>query len=169
MIDAVQQFAHDHAAINVRIVKLAALVRALDPHAAATAATLADPLAELREELFLHFAREEEGLFPFIEKILPRLATNLTAMIATHDAICGALVRTHHLAANDATVTTISAAFERFVDAYVARASAEGALLESLASQLDDAQRAQLALIVAGTSPRAGAEAHGYFRVNSCG
>lgn len=63
MSDGILQLAHDHALLNHRIVSLASLVRELESHALAIANALLIPLDELRDQLFGHFAREEEALF----------------------------------------------------------------------------------------------------------
>lgn len=63
MTDTLDDLAHDHADLNRRVLELGAQLRALQ-RAGAGPAGLEATLSELRERLFLHFAREEEGLFP---------------------------------------------------------------------------------------------------------
>ena len=87
--DAVEDLAHDHADLNRRVRALGAALPALD---AAAMAPFAAQLVELREILFLHFAREEEGLFPFVSETVPDLANRVDAMASQHDTICGASV-----------------------------------------------------------------------------
>src|SRR5450755_2605740 len=55
----------------------------------------------LRDELLQHFADEEEGLFPFVRTSVPAKAAVVDKLEASHDAICGALVRLAHLASRD--------------------------------------------------------------------
>jgi hypothetical protein len=103
-------------------------------------------LEELREPLFLHFVREEEGLFPFVAE----LAHRVQAMATAHDAICGALARMCQLAAVDAPRASLAGVFERFETACAEHARTEATFLHELESRLDDAQRRRLAELVRG-------------------
>ena len=123
-------------------------------------------LRELRELLFLHFAREEEGLFPFVADRLPELGDRVAAMAVAHDAICGSLARMVHTATATAPMVAVAAQdeaeaaahpgelallgalFERFQTAYADHARLEAELLAVLDDRLDAAQRAQLAELV---------------------
>jgi len=151
MIDPVQDLVHDHADINRRVLALGAAIRALDRNnASGMAVALVSQLGELRELLFLHFAREEEALFPFVAEAVPELAGQVHDMALAHDAICGALARMYHLAAANAELNVILAVFARFEAAYASHAEAEAELLRRLTGRLDGAQRAQLAELVRG-------------------
>ena len=108
------------------------------------------PLVELRENLFLHFAREEEGLFPFVAQHVSALAEQIHVMEVAHDTICGALVRMVHLTSTAAPLATVEHVFERFENAYAAHAVAESELLGELATRLDSEQRTTLAALVEG-------------------
>lgn len=66
MSDPVRDLAHDHADLNRRVLALAAAFGTCSRTPDASAESLAPKLVELRETLFLHFVREEEGLFPFM-------------------------------------------------------------------------------------------------------
>src|SRR5882724_11397814 len=112
MTDPVQDLAHDHADINRRVLALGATIRTLRrDDSDGMARALVTRLDELREQLFLHFAREEEGLFPFVAETVPDLAEQVLAMALAHDAICGGLARMCHLAAANAEIATIAAVF----------------------------------------------------------
>jgi iron-sulfur cluster repair protein YtfE (RIC family) len=151
MIDPVQELVHDHSDINRRVLALGSAIRALgrnDGHGMALALT--HRLGELRELLFLHFAREEEGLFPFVAEAVPELADQVQAMALAHDAICGGLARMYHLASANADLTVILAVFARFETVYASHADTEAELLRQLGRRLDPAQRAQLADLVRG-------------------
>lgn len=151
MIDPVQDLVHDHADINRRVFALGGAIRALDrDDGDGLALALVTRLGELRELLFLHFAREEEGLFPFVTETVPELADQVHAMALAHDAICGGLARMYHLAAANADLATVLAVFDRFETTYASHAEVEAALLHTLSSRLDPAQRAQLADLVRG-------------------
>ncbi len=149
--DPVQDLVHDHADINRRVLALGSTIRALDcEDGNGMALALVSRLGELRELLFLHFAREEEGLFPFVAESVPELAIQVRAMALAHDAICGGLARMYHLAATNAEVTTITAVFMRFEAAYASHSEVEVQLLRSLSGRLDPEQRARLAALVRG-------------------
>jgi iron-sulfur cluster repair protein YtfE (RIC family) len=145
--DPVRELAHDHADLNRRVLEVGAM---LDGMRVGRDAKLVEALAELREHLFLHFAREEEGLFPFVAEHVPELGDRVHAMAVAHDAICGALARMCHLASSEAKPLALRAVFERFESAYAAHSSFEAELLRSLEGRLDADQRTQLAALVRG-------------------
>ncbi len=60
-------------------------------------AAVAAILSELREELLLHFAREE-GLFPFVRAHFLERNDAVDRIERAHDSICGAIVCLAHLA-----------------------------------------------------------------------
>jgi iron-sulfur cluster repair protein YtfE (RIC family) len=151
MSDPVQDLVHDHADINRRVFALGSTIRALDRDGGnGMALALVTRLGELRELLFLHFAREEEGLFPLVAELVPDLAQQVHAMELAHDAICGALARMYHLAAANADLPTIINVFLRFEAAYSSHAEVEAELLNALGSRLDPGQRARLSELVRG-------------------
>jgi iron-sulfur cluster repair protein YtfE (RIC family) len=151
MTDPVQDLVHDHADINRRVLALGAAIRALDhPDGDGMAVALVHRLGELRELLFLHFAREEEGLFPFVSDAVPELADRVQAMAMAHDAICGGLARMYHLASANAELAQVQAVFSRFEAGYASHADAEADLLRELTARLDAGQRARLAELVRG-------------------
>ena len=151
MSDPVQDLVHDHTDINRRVLALGSAIRALDSNNGdGMALALVTQLGELRELLFLHFAREEEGLFPFVSEKVPELADQVHAMALAHDAICGGLGRMYHLSAANAELSTILAVFTRFETAYASHAEVEAKLLHTLNGRLDAEQRALLAELVRG-------------------
>lgn len=151
MTDPVQELVHDHADINRRVLALGAAIRALDqPDGNGMAVALVHRLGELRELLFRHFAREEEGLFPFVSEAVPELADRVHAMAMAHDAICGGLARMYHLASANAELAHVLAVFARFEAGYASHADAEAELLGELTGRLDAGQRAGLAELVRG-------------------
>ncbi len=144
--DPIDALVHDHTDINRRVFELGKLLagNAVDQESRAD-----QLLCELREELFLHFAREEEGLFPFVTERLPELAPSIEAMATAHDAICGVVARMCHLVTT-ANLLTMRGLFERFEVTYAQHAKLEAELLRQLAARLDSAQRTQLAALVRG-------------------
>ncbi len=150
--DPLDDLVHDHADVNRRVLEIGALLRA---HHDDGVADLRASLLELREQLFLHFAREEEGLFPFVTEEAPDLAGHVDAMERAHDGICGAVARMVYMTeSGDATSPSsravVRGTFERFEAAYGDHARTESELLRRLADRLDEAQRARLAELVRG-------------------
>ena len=142
--DGLHQMSHDHGELNRRVIAIAAQLQ--QPTSAPRIVAYA--LVDLRELLFTHFAREEEGLFPFVADRLPDETSRVHAMAVAHDTICGALSRACHLASSDGEMAQLRAIFERFQEAYAAHARAEADLLETLGTKLDVGAREQLAAIV---------------------
>lgn len=143
--DPVRELAHDHADLNRRVLELAvqfAQHQALPPMLA--------ELRDLREHLFLHFAREEEGLFPLVAEWIPELSDRVLAMVGAHDAICGALARMIHAASSEADPGSFQGMLSRFEAAYADHSRTEAELLRQLDESLDAAQRTQLAELVHG-------------------
>lgn len=145
--DPVRELTHDHADLNRRVLEVGAMIagRRTEPDGALVA-----HLSELREHLFLHFAREEEGLFPFVAEELPELAEHVNAMSIAHDAICGGLARMIHMASTEAKPIMLLNLFERFEAAYAQHATVEAELLRSLQGRLDADQLTRLAALVRG-------------------
>lgn len=146
-VDPVGDLAHDHADINRRVLEVGAVIAG---RRVESPAWLAASLSELREHLFLHFAREEEGLFPFVAEEIPELTERVHAMAVAHDAICGGLARMIHMAATEAKPIVLHNVFERFEATYAAHAAAEAELLRTLEGRLDADQRTRLAALVNG-------------------
>jgi hypothetical protein len=142
--DPVEALVHDHADLNRRVLALGSDMATVDARA------IEAQLVELREQLFLHFAREEEGLFPFVAGAIPELAEQTDEMVIAHDAICGALARTCHAAAQNVERAVLAPIYARFERAYTTHAGTEAKFLRAVASRLDATQREQLALLVRG-------------------
>jgi hypothetical protein len=143
--DPVHDLVHDHADLNRRVLELGA---SLAGHP--TPAPLSSALEELREHLFLHFAREEEGLFPLVSEWIPELAEQVLAMVGAHDAVCGALARMIYMARAETDAAALPGLLARFQTTYADHARDEAELLQRLDASLDATQRAQLAELVRG-------------------
>jgi len=150
MSDPIGQLTHDHGELNRRVLSIGTQVRSLQRAPSSTTESLVTPLRELREHLFLHFAREEEGLFPFVTELLGDLADQIHGMEIAHDTICGALARMVHLAQTGSALALIAQLFDRFENTYAAHAQMEAELLAGLATRLDAEQRTRLAALVDG-------------------
>lgn len=155
--DPLDELAHDHGELSALIFEV---LHALEsktepPPPPVEQAWLRDHLGALREALLLHFAREEEGLFPFVEQRFPEATLRVAAMVAAHDGMCGAVTRMAYLAEQGAEVfprqlPTITASFTRFLDGYVTHSRLETELVDELAARLDPGQRAALAELIVG-------------------
>lgn len=145
MADPIDDLVHDHGELNRRVLELGVSVRRVP-----STEPLVEPLADLRDYLFHHFAREEEGLFPFVTENIAALGAQIQAMEVAHDTICGALARMVHLAQGGASLDAIVQLFDRFETAYAGHARAESELLAELPAHLDDDHRAALAALVRG-------------------
>ncbi len=148
--DPIQQLTHDHGEVNRQVLALGSQLRSMQRAQASNIDELVAPLREVREHLFMHFAREEEGLFPFVLEHLVELSAQIHAMEVAHDTICGSLARMVHLANAGSSLAMLVQLFERFESAYSAHAQAEGELLGTLAGKLDATQRTRLAGVVDG-------------------
>lgn len=148
-VDPVATLVHDHAAINRILLELSREMEALR-RGDEVSPDFADELHALRDLLFLHFAQEEEGLFPFVAEALPALSEQVQSMAAAHDGICGGLSRLIHMLETQADRTTTLSVFERFELAYAEHAHLETQLLTVVDRDVSPAQRAQLAELVRG-------------------
>jgi hypothetical protein len=141
--DPVRELAHDHVDLNRRVLELETYLteeRVLPAFLPA--------LQELREHLFLHFAREEEGLFPLVAEWIPELSDQVLAMVSAHDAVCGALARMIHMTSAGADAAALNGLLARFQAAYGDHSRHEAGLLQRLDGSLDAGQRTQLAELV---------------------
>jgi iron-sulfur cluster repair protein YtfE (RIC family) len=149
--DPVQTFEHDH-------VRCSNLVRALDEHAEVlrrkrfSGKQLFALIEQLRDELFTHFAREEEGLFPFIVQHVPEASRTVDRLVAAHDAICGSLSRLLLVTSRSDSDGrgVFEELFGRFNVLYREHACTEVTLLREIGDRLDGGQRAKLQLLVSG-------------------
>lgn len=145
---------HDHVKLSRQIEALHRELRALAAASApggAMADDLVQALVALSEDLFEHFAREEEALFPFLLTRAPDLRDEVAALVEGHDRICGAASRLLALRDRPPSAGTIALAvslFQRLVDVYAAHSGRELELLGTLAQRLDEADQAELAVLV---------------------
>jgi iron-sulfur cluster repair protein YtfE (RIC family) len=141
----VESLEHDHADLNRDVVALRALVGRIERgEIGHDTPDVADHIMALRDHLFLHFVREEEGLFPFLAKVAPDLEPAIAELIGVHDEICGALARMVQIIDTTSYLDALMPLFERFQAAYVRHAHAERALLEEAAARLTGEQRVEL-------------------------
>jgi hypothetical protein len=110
-------------------------------------------LERLRDDLLVHFADEEEALFPFVRQRVPSGSDTVDQLEAAHDAICGAVIRIAHLTRHRADWQLITL-YEHFEEVYTRHARDEAALFEDLGRRLSGADRSELASLLHGLSHR---------------
>lgn len=137
---SLQKLEHDHTALSQAVEELRKLVHqdARD--------IFASKLDAVMNDLFEHFAREEEGLFPYILEQFPDQQGSVAQLQAAHDRICGAAARIAALSAeqSDLAVTL----FQRFDAEYTGHAQRESEFLRTLAARLTPPQQEALVEIL---------------------
>ena len=136
---------HDHATLTNAVEDLRA--QALSGKGDFPDERFLAKIVEVADELFEHFAREEEGLFPYILDVLPDQAEVIAQMQAAHDRICGAASRIAQLAERPNADLAVSL-FRRFDAEYTGHAKREAEFLRSLAARLTSDQQETLAGIL---------------------
>jgi iron-sulfur cluster repair protein YtfE (RIC family) len=145
----VEAFGHTHEHLNDLVLEVGRLIRSTE--GGDRRDRLGAALERLRDELLEHFAREEEGLFPYIRAHLPSKAEAVDRLERAHDSVCGAIVRLAHLSgAEHAGVEgcpsdALAGLHERFERGYAQHARDEAALLDELEVLLDERHRTELA------------------------
>jgi hemerythrin-like domain-containing protein len=154
--DPLDRLEHDHAKLSQRVTALRnALAEARQgaADAADTAREFDRALPPLMHDLFEHFAREEEGLFPFIAKELPDLEPVVNALVQAHDRICGTGSRILALSSRGSGtewLTRATAMFERFDADYAAHAVREAEFLRAVGKRIGKEDRRVLAEFLHG-------------------
>lgn len=154
--DTLLSLEHDHAELHRSVVELSSIVRAvregrLSPDDAR--AQLVDLTSVLSEDLFAHFSREEEVLFPYVQAAVPDLTDAVLALVVAHDGVCGTLSRLSRLVQSEgyySQASLVGAMADRLADGYADHARQERALLASLARRLTTEQRAELTELARG-------------------
>ncbi|MDB4947017.1 MAG: hypothetical protein JWP97_6551 [Labilithrix sp.] len=150
--DPIDELTHDHGHLGALAHRVTASVQRLAHGGGAEAADeLVHAAESLRDALLAHFAREEEGLFPFVEEHVLPLRAEVAELLAQHDAVvqkATALVG----AAGEAERTGAAgcvAALDAFVEVYASHARAEEALLHACDEALDPSRREALRTLLA--------------------
>lgn len=138
------QLEHDHTALSQSVADLRAIAsrELLDERRD----VFVSKLDALIDDLFEHFAREEEGLFPYILEQCPDQSDAIAQLQAAHDRICGAASRILALSPDQGDLAV--ALFARFDAEYTGHAQREADFLRSLGARLSGAQQGALALIL---------------------
>lgn len=145
---------HDHGALSRQVQELRAMVDRHEKDGASLGEEFLARLMDTADALFEHFAREEEGLFPYIIEQLPPRRAAIEEMQAAHDRICGAASRILSLAERGPFPGQLPLAvqlFRRFDAEYTDHARREAEVLRALGGELSGAQIAALADVLRGT------------------
>ncbi len=156
--DPIRAFEHDHASLTILVFNVRDLIASVERGQLTCAdvhAELASALTGLGEGLLTHFAREEEGLYPFIADQFPDLRDAVARLQSEHDTICGAALRMSHVGSSGpdalrANFKLVGEVFRRFETAYATHAHEERELLRSVGNQIDEPQRGLLAALTEG-------------------
>jgi iron-sulfur cluster repair protein YtfE (RIC family) len=152
--DPIAELSHDHSHLGALVQAVRGTLASVERKESSwedARTELEDGAESLREGLLLHFAREEEALFPFVEGRLPELADRVAKLLADHDAVvvrASELCRIVETTGTNAPPQCISA-FARFEETYAAHAQAEHGLLRDVDAALDQESRSNLRALLA--------------------
>lgn len=142
MVDPLQALAHDHRDLNELLIAIRDALGRIDRGRSRLedeAHEIGDGIEALRDALLEHFAREQEGLFPFVLGHLPNVTADVDAIAGEHDRIAAALtdlVRAWTAASAHGDLGEWRLALARFEELYAAHTKSELAFLESVAAAL---------------------------------
>jgi iron-sulfur cluster repair protein YtfE (RIC family) len=151
MADPVRQLEHTHGHLSKLVLDIGALVRSLEAGPArASWSELTGVVALLQREILVHFADEEEALFPFVRASVADERAVVDRLEAAHDAVCELLAQMARIAADERQKEPMLVTYERFGAAYAQHSADESALIDRLSRALSDAQKDELALRLRG-------------------
>jgi hypothetical protein len=148
MTNPVAELEHDHVRFSQSIDRMKTLLRSRGDDDANDDSELLRLVDGLRDDLFAHFAKEEEGLFPFLSRVLPDLRPEIDRLLLGHDIVCGSLVRLAHSLAASKSPILMPGFFDRFERAYQDHARLEVALLRGVGGRLGPDERRELAELI---------------------
>ncbi len=151
MTDPIRELEHTHDHLTKLAIAIGRALHDSKPRSRTEGKKLLALLETLRDELLHHFADEEEGLFPFVRKVLPSKAAVVDKLEASHDTICGTLVRLAHLA-GDESDRPLAALYDRFEHAYAEHSRDELELFAELGKKLGERERSELSALLRGIS-----------------
>lgn len=157
-LNPVHQLEHDHVHLSQLVDEVRALLSEAEKSSIFSAAQyslLQETLVALQDDLLTHFAKEEEGLFPFLDANLPDTVEAAQNIADAHDHLCGTVSRMLHLVQRghetlNAARPTLVTLFQRFVDSYSKHAQEERLFLRGLPSRLTHTQLAELLELLKG-------------------
>lgn len=155
--DALARLHHDHHHITKLVDGLRESTQAVlagDEAPLELRADFDEFLRVANDELFEHFDREENALFPYLVEHLPDLEETVLGLEAGHDRMCGLLTRMERLVSLEDEAylqeyDSLIALFARFDATHVKHSRIESDLLRSLGDRLDEDQRRTVARLLA--------------------
>ena len=154
--DPLAELSHDHGHLGALVLGVQATLLRIE-RAELTfeegVDELDDGVEALNSALVEHFAREEEGFFPFIESHVIALRPRVEALRTDHDAVfrlVDDLSRAVRQGVRDGVgFAACLSTFERFQELYAKHAQAELAMLVDVGASVDDDAREKLRTILA--------------------
>ena len=139
-MDPIGELAHDHRELNGLLIAVEEALGRVERGRS----TLDDELHEIhdgteafREALLEHFAREQEGLLPFVVSRLPPVRDQVDQLITEHDRIAEALtqlVKDVRAIAADGELAAFRASLAHFEELYASHTKGELAFLSEVAT-----------------------------------
>lgn len=152
-LDPIGELSHDHSALSALLLAVRDVLQrsgiGVEPH---DAVELRDGVEALRDEMLLHFAKEEEALLPFVIERFASMRQRAEALRTDHEAVCRSaeeLLRASEraLAASQA-LADCRASLRALEELYTKHTQSELALLRDVDELLDEGARAQLRTLV---------------------
>jgi hemerythrin-like domain-containing protein len=146
--DPIRELSHDHRELTSLLLAVHAAIARIEKHES----KLEDELHEIRdgiegfrEALLVHFAREQEGLLPFVAKEVPAMTSQSERIMADHERLAEVLTRVVEslgTAESADALDSWSGHLSRFEELYSAHSRIELAFLQEIARSLADAPQA---------------------------
>jgi hemerythrin-like domain-containing protein len=157
LADPIRELAHDHHDLNELLVAIHEALTRVDRGQSKLEDELheiGDGVEAFREALLDHFAREQEGLLPFVLRHLPGVSARVEALVLEHDRIADEL--THLIkelssaSGGPVPLGGFRAALGRFEELYSVHTRSELAFLDEVATSLasDGAAAEQLRILL---------------------
>ena len=153
--DPIGELSHDHSHLGVLVQAVRDTFSRVERGELAwqdAVQDLEDGAEALREGLLVHFGREEEALFPFVDHHLPDLRPRVAALLADHDQVirsAGELCRVVAAVREGGGSAEAGAAWSAFEETYASHAQAEHALFRDVGPALDGEARSALRALLA--------------------
>ena len=153
----IDQLEHDHLTLTRLVEDLRVAIQDVlrgDREALDVRDELGEFLSVAEEELYEHFDREEQVLFPYITEVNPEAEAAIAKLEHAHDRMCGAMSRMARIVEQDdegfaSSFDALVALFARFDANFGRHAKEEVALFRSLGSRLEPAELERLRELLA--------------------
>jgi hemerythrin HHE cation binding domain-containing protein len=154
-VNPIGELSHQHGDLTTLLIAVRdALARMRNEGGAAAGHELRDGVDALREDLLLHFAREEEALLPFVVERFPSLGARAEKLHDDHQIVCRrteALLAAANRVLDGGSLDECATALEELEEVYTRHMQTELVLLRELDESLDPSARAELRVLLATT------------------